>query len=165
VQINQQAAETAFHGIDISKPWKTAGGPRAYICLETETGKLVLAPAKLEADSYDDAIEQMFAAFKTGQVNDVKSPNTIAFMPSSVEVLDYTISDGTITIDLNADITKFYGERTDLSHMAIEALLNSLTTLLNVDRVVLLANGSPVQFDNYDFSEAVEKPIYINPEI
>ena len=85
---------------------------------------MVLAPAKLEADSYDDAIEQMFAAFKTGQVNDVKSPNSIAFMPSSVEVLDYTISDGTITIDLNADITKFYGERTDLSHMAIEALLN-----------------------------------------
>ncbi len=164
VQINQQPAETALHGMDISSPWKTKEGPMAYMCLETETGKLVLAPATLEANSYDDAIEQMFKAFKTGSVNGAKSPNAFAFLPSSVDLLDYKISESVISVDLSADISKLYGERRDLANMAVEALLNSLTTLMNVDKVVLLANGSPIQFEDYDFSEAMEKPEFINPE-
>ncbi|MBK5251925.1 MAG: GerMN domain-containing protein [Peptostreptococcaceae bacterium] len=164
VLINQQPAETALHGIDISTPWKTTGGPMAYMCLETETGKLVLAPAKLVATNYEEAIEQMFTAFKTGTANEVKSPNAFAFLPSSVELLDYKISESVITVDLSADITKLYGERTDLANMAVEALLNSLTTLMNVDKVVLTANGIPIQFEGYDFSEPMEKPAFINPE-
>ncbi len=164
VLVNQQAAETAFHGMDISRPWTTDAGPRAYICLETETGKLVLAPVRLEADSYEDAIDQMFKAFKTGTVNETKSPNTIAFLPSDLTVLDYRISNKTITVDLSKDISKLYGERTDLAHLAIEALMNSFTSLIDVDKVVLTANGNPIQFEDYDFSEPLEKPIFINPE-
>jgi hypothetical protein len=164
VLINKQAAATALHGMDISTPWKTKGGPMAYICLETETGKLVLAPAKLEANSYDDAIEQMFTAFKTGTANETKSPNALAFLPSSVDLLDYKISEGVITVDLSTDITKLYSERTDLANMAVEALLNSFTTLMNVDKVILTANGIPIQFAAYDFSEPLEKPAFINPE-
>jgi hypothetical protein len=164
VQINQQPAETVLHGMDISAPWTTKEGPMAYICLETETGNLLLAPAKLEANSYDDAIEQMFAAFKTGRANEAKSPNTVAFLPSSVDLLDYTISDGVITVDLSTDITNLYGERTDLANMAVEALLNSFTTLMNVDKVVLTAKGIPIQFESYDFSVPLEKPAFINPE-
>ncbi len=164
VLVNRQPAETALHGMDISKPWTTDRGPVAYICLETETGKLVLSPARLEADSYKDAIEQMFKAFKKGVVNETKSPNTIAFLPSDVDVLDYRISNKIITVDLSKDISKLYGERTDLAHLSIEALMNSLTSLIDVDKVVLTANGSPIQFEDYDFSEPLSKPAFINPE-
>jgi len=164
VLVNRQAADTALHGMDISRPWNTEAGPRAYICLETETGKLVLAPARLEADSYEDAINQMFEAFKTGTVNETKSPNAIAFLPSDVTVLDYRISNKTITVDLSKDISKLYGERTDLANLAVEALMNSFTSLIDVDKVVLTANGTPIQFEDYDFSEPLARPIFINPE-
>jgi len=164
VLVNRQAADTALHGMDISKPWNTEAGPRAYICLETETGKLVLAPARLEADSYEDAINQMFEAFKTGTVNETKSLNAISFLPSDVTVLDYRISNKTITVDLSKDISKLYGERTDLANLAVEALMNSFTSLIDVDKVVLTANGTPIQFEDYDFSEPLARPIFINPE-
>jgi len=164
VLVNRQPAETALHGMDISRPWTTNSGPQAYMCLETDTGRLVLAPANLEAESYEDAISQMFKAFKTGVANGSKSPNSIAFLPSNVSVLDYRISNKTIRLDLSEDISKLYGKRTDLANLSIEALLNSLTSLIDVDTVVLTANGNPIQFDDYDFSEPLEKPAFINPE-
>jgi hypothetical protein len=35
---------------------------------------------------------------------------------------------------------------------------------MNVDKVILTANGIPIQFAAYDFSEPLEKPAFINPE-
>lgn len=165
VLVGQQPADSVLHGLDARTPWSTEDGPRAYIGLETASGRLVLAEANLEADSYDDAIEQMFKAFRTGETGGAKPENAVAFLPGEVSVLDYKISGGVMTMDLSADFTKLYGDRTDLAHLAVEALLNSFTTLQNVEKVSLTAKGEPIRFESYDFSAPLEKPAFINPEI
>jgi spore germination protein GerM len=85
-------------------------------------------------------------------------------MPKGVELLDYSITQDTITLNFNKNFLKAYNDRPDLKNMLIDSLNYSYTSFEEINNLEIKVDGKKITtFGDYDLSVPMKGLSIINP--
>ena len=156
-----------FQGIDMKKPYSQTNSPEIYTAYITDTDRFLLEPIPLDMfnNRHDNNIETMFDAMKFKAAPEIYNAKRHPVVPANVKLLDYNISNGTLTLILNKDFIKAYERNPNRHKMMVDGIVFTFMSLENVNSVDIKikpdsANSENGQLLDYDFT----MPIYINPE-
>jgi len=113
----------------------------------------------------DDNISAIFDTMKFKAIPEIYNSKVHPIVPNEVELLDYSINNGMLTLTFNQAFEKAYENNEHLRQMMIDGIVFTFTSLEDVDyisiQVKLDSSDSNIQeIVNYDF----DMPVYINPE-
>lgn len=156
-----------FHGIDMENPFSPTNNPEIYTAYITDTNRFLLEPISFDmfGNQYNNNIETIFNVMKFKAMPEIYNAKRHPIVPNNVELLNYNINNGILTLIFNEEFTKAYKHSTDRHKMMVEGIAFTFMSLDNVDSINIKIkpdseNSDSGQLTDYDFI----MPVYINPE-
>lgn len=170
-QFNGKVVKDAFHGMAMDNPYLKIQEPMIYAAYISDTNRFLLTPIPFisfgtVSEKYNESIKipTMFNTLKFNPFG-VYNSKIHPIVPDEAELLEYSISNGMLSLTFNEAFEKAYEGNRQLHQMMIDGIVFTFTHLNNVDfisiKVKLDSNDSNSQgIKIYDF----DQPVYINPE-
>ena len=172
-QFNGKVVNNAFHGMVMNEPYYNQNTDVIYVSYLSDTNRFLLVPvsfAQLGAvtENFDESIKipTFFDVLKFKAIPGLYNSKVHPIVPNEVELLDYSLNEGVLTLTFNESFTKAYENNPQLRQRMVDGIIFTFLSLENVDSIniqlKLDSNGSNNQsIIIYDF----QPPVYINPEI
>ena len=161
-----------FGGIDLSQRFTSSKKDTAYVGYSNASDYMMLMPihlsevAEINADRY-----QMMLSILQG--DNASYPMTVGILPTvpaQIELVSYNLTDGLLTLNMNALFTSLYNDlpletATTYARLMVDSILYSYTSLEDVNQVVITADGASItDYYGIDLSEPLIPQHYINME-
>lgn len=162
--VDYNKAETFFNGKDVSQPYSSNNINMAYLAYNSSTRYFLVECAANEITEEMSLEEKVKIIFNMLQNNicDYLSPT----VPSEVELLNSWVDNDVLVLNFNSQFLKAYGDNDNLNRMMLDSILYSFSSLENVNKLRILVEGEAVDnFANFDLSNDVMKPLFLNPEM
>jgi len=158
-----------FHGMVLDEPLKSSSNPKLYFGLNTSDNYVYLTEFALYNHPYTDIFSLLNGTYdypNDGNLSHLLSNNNVIFpIPSNVTLLDITLSNKILTLNISENALEAFGTFNKNYELMIDSILYSYTSFKEIDSVQILFNGKKVSdFYGYDLSNPVKANKYINIE-
>ncbi|SKC92810.1 GerMN domain-containing protein [Maledivibacter halophilus] len=167
LQNGRTPSSELFHGLNIEESFEKNKSPKAYLGLQTNTERLLLAPVEISSKSIEmnDLVPKIFNSLKTSIVNDIHYKNLITTIPEDLELLNFDYSDGLLTLNFNTKLLNISDDKKNVRHLLLDSILYSFTSIPNVNKISIKVNSNSLDsFGGTNVSEPLAPPKFINPE-
>lgn len=161
--INRSSNGTYFNGTSIKDNFKLTEKSKVYLGLQTTNDYNYLLPI---AYGFVDEInvEEMFETLKLGSLTNKSSQGLLQTVPQNVNLLNYDLADGILTLNMSEEFLNAYNSSEDYSLLMIDSLVYSYTSYDKIDSVKITVDSNNVDdFFGINISEAMTPKAYINP--
>ncbi len=160
-----QYSDDPFHGIDMNEPFSTTNNPEIYTAYITDNKRFLLEPIPLDMfNSKNDTnnIETIFNAMKFKAMPEIYNAKRHPLLPNDVELLDYNINKGMLTLTLSEEFIQAYNYDQDRHKLMVDGIVFTFMSLEDVDSVhiKIKSDSNSKELMDYEFV----MPKYINPE-
>lgn len=159
---NRIAAE-GFRDVATDAPMEPAEPPFTYAVYRAPNGRGFLIPQSTENPLI--SVPEIFRSLTYEPSANLYGYEVQPAVPREVKLLDYTLEDSILQINLSSEFNQVFLENPARGYLMLDALLFSLTSLEQVDSVLLLIDGQePDLLLDRPLSEPLSAPLFINPE-
>jgi spore germination protein GerM len=159
---NRIAAE-GFRDVVTDAPIEPAEPPFIYAVYRAPNGRGFLIPRSTKNPLI--SVPEIFRAMTYDSSVNLYGYDVQPAVPREVKLLDNTLEDSILQVNLSGEFNQVFLENSARGYLMLDALLYSLTSLDQVDSVVLLIDGRvPDLLLDRPLSEPLTAPLYINPE-
>ena len=120
----------------------------------------------IDADRY----QMMLQILKGDNVSYPATVGLLPTVPAQIELESYNLTDGLLTLDLNASFTSIYNDlpletATTYAQLMVDSILYSFTSFDDVTQVAITADGKSIaDYYGVDLSKPLIPKHYINME-
>lgn len=151
-----------FHGTDLTENFYDNSTTQAYLGMETSADYIYLVPMDLNLEESNEKVFEIFNALKKVK-NITYSDQMIATIPQNVELLNYKVSGGMVTLNFSKEFLNAFDGSRNLTLMMRDSILYSFSTLEEVNRVEFQVDGQPIEVVNEIYFSGEMRPNkYIN---
>ncbi|MDW7662351.1 MAG: GerMN domain-containing protein [Bacillota bacterium] len=159
---NRIAAE-GFRDVSTDAPIEPAEPPFIYAVYRAPNGRGFLIPRSTENPLI--SVPEIFRALTYEPSANLYGFEVQPAVPREVKLLDSTLENSILQINLSSEFNQVFLENPARGYLMLDALLYSLTSLDQVDSVVLLIDGRvPDLLLDRPLSEPLTASLFINPE-
>lgn len=168
VQFNPtgQYSEDVFHGVDFSQPFSKLEEVEIYTGYIANTKRFLLSPIPLDSftdQASDINIRNVFNLMKFDPGHGIYNAKRHPLVPSNVDLLEYSIDSGMLTLIFNEDFLNVYKDRPDRHKMMVDGIILTLMSIGDIDSIdikVRPVSENDGQLINFELN----MPIYPNLE-
>lgn len=163
--VDGKESDELFHGIGTRTIFTASKAPKTYLAYDNQKERMMLVPYPMQSKDRNVLIQEMFSGLKTAEVQGTAVLNLKPPMPDKIELLDFTVQNKVLMLNLNKEFLSAYPNRVDLQRMMIDAMAYSFTSIDGIDRIQIKVDGNAVEsFGEINLSQAIKRPLFINPE-
>lgn len=158
-----------FHGMVLDEPIKPLYNPKLYFGLNTSDNYVYLTEFTIYNHPYTDIFNLLNGSYdyaNDGNLSHLLSNDNVVFpIPYNVELLDISLSDKVLTLNINRNALEAFGTFNKNYQLMIDSILYSYTSFKEIESVQILFSGEKISdFYGYDLSKPIKANKYINIE-
>jgi len=161
-----------FGNVDLTQHFTSNKENIAYIGYSNASNYIMLLPIHLsDVTSIDaDRYQMMLQILKGDNVSYPATVGLLPTVPAQIELESYNLTDGLLTLDLNASFTSIYNDlpletATTYAQLMVDSILYSFTSFDDVTQVAITADGKSIaDYYGVDLSKPLIPKHYINME-
>jgi len=147
-----------LNGFDLSKSYPQPDTPTVYLGLATATDRMYLIPAEVEATTAKETLQFL----KYGIVTE---PNLYAPVPSNIDIVSESLTDGILTVNFSGNIQTAYPQNPAYAILMMDSLSHSFMSLSGVEALLYRTDSNDVgELFGYTLEEAFVPAKYLNVE-
>ena len=163
--LDGKESDELFHGVGTRTIFTADKAPKVYLAYDSHKDRMLLVPYPMQSKDRDTLIQEVFMSLKTAEVQGTPATNLKATLPNGIDLLDHSVQNKVLTLNLSKVFLDSHSNRIDLQRMMIDAILYSFTSIDGIDSVQIKVEGNAVDsFAGINLSQAIKKPLFINPE-
>lgn len=161
--VDRSSNGTYFNGTSIKDGFKISAKSKVYLGLQTTNDYNYLVP--IAYGVVDDInVEAMFDILKLGGIPNKSSEGLLQSVPQNVNLLNSSLEDAILTLNLSEDFLNAYNSSEDYSLLMIDSLVYSYTSYDKIDSVKITVEGNNVEdFFGVNISTPMSPKLYVNP--
>lgn len=161
--VNRSSDGSYFNGRSIKDTFKLTEKSKVYLGFQTTNDYNYLLP--IAYGFVDDInVESMFETLKAGAVSNKESQGLLQTVPQNIDLLNYTLEEGILTLNLSEDFLNAYNSSEDYSLLMIDSLVYSYTSYDKIDSIKITVAGNDIEdFFGINISAPMTPKLYINP--
>lgn len=164
--VDYHKAKTFFDGVDISKSIPCNTNNKAFLAYDSGKRFFLVeceVPSISKSDDIPTKAKLIFDAMKKNEYHGL-----LNLIPDNIFLLNSSYKSGVLTLSFNSSFLKAHNDIKNtqtMNSMMMDAILFSFCSIDHVNSIVIKIDGRAVtDFEGYDFTKPVKKPLYINPE-
>jgi len=159
--INWKIQSDAFHGMAVDQPIKQDTSPKMYVGYRTETNRLLLLPTVIGRNL---SVSDTFNNLKYSSNIDLYNSKVYPPVPERIELLDYNLTDGLLSLTFNENFLKAINNEDEFSGFMIDSLIYTYCSYPEVNAVKFNLADNNQLGDNQIFNKEIYPTGLINLE-
>ena len=151
-----------INGEKITSPVLSIDGPKAYVSYITDNDIAYLVPVLIENE--EDIVPKLFESLRDLNFENPHKEVLTNTIPRDVKLLRYSIKKSTIDLTFSEDLLTAYDKDSTYFSLMIDSIINTFTSIDNIDRVKISVDGNDLkEYNDYNFENPMFERKYINP--